>query len=81
MKKLKFLAMLLFAALASSAWAAEITIEANGQTISDATTWTDCTVNITGSGTVTYSKRIVISGSVTINLGVGTTLGDVALWC
>lgn len=31
-------------------------------------------VNITGSGTVTYSKRIVISGSVTINLGVGTTL-------
>ena len=74
MKNLKFLAMLLFAALASSAWAAEITIEAYGQAISDSTTWTDCTVNITGSGTVTYSKRIVISGSVTINLGVGTTL-------
>ena len=74
MKNLKFLAMLLFAVLASSAWAAEITIEANGQAISDTTTWTDCTVNITGSGTVTYSKRIVISGSVTINLGVGTTL-------
>lgn len=74
MKNLKFLVMLLFAALASSAWAAEITIEANGQAISDTTTWTDCTVNITGSGTVTYSKRIVISGSVTINLGVGTTL-------
>ena len=74
MKNLKFLAMLLFAALASSVWAAEITIEANGQAISDTTTWTDCTVNITGGGTVTYSKRIVISGSVTINLGVGTTL-------
>ena len=66
------LAMLIMTA--ASAWAGEVIIEAENQTISDATTWNDCTVNIAGSGTVTYSKRIIISGSVTINLGVGTTL-------
>lgn len=74
MKNLKFLAMLLFAALASSAWAAEITIEANGQTISDATTWENCTVNITGDGTVTFGSRIYINGDVALNLGAGATL-------
>ena len=74
MKNLKFLAMLLFTALVSSAWATEITIEANGQTISDATTWENCTVNITGDGTVTFGSRIYINGDVALNLGAGATL-------
>ena len=68
------LATMILTLTAQTAWAAELIIKAEGQTVSDATTWEDCTVNITGSGTVTFSKRIVISGSVTINLGVGTTL-------
>ncbi|MBR7154994.1 MAG: hypothetical protein IKD12_06815, partial [Paludibacteraceae bacterium] len=74
MKSFKFLAMLLFTALVSSAWATEITIEANGQTISDATTWENCTVNITGDGTVTFGSRIYINGDVALNLGAGATL-------
>ena len=61
-------------AITASAEGNTINIEANGQTISDTTTWTDCTVNITGSGTVTFSNRITISGTVTLNLGEGTTL-------
>ncbi len=61
-------------AITASAVGNTINIEANGQTISDTTTWTDCTVNITGSGTVTFSNRISISGNVTLNLGAGTTL-------
>ncbi len=51
-----------------------VEIEATNQSISDATTWESCTVNITGSGTVTYSKRITITGEVTLNLGEGVTL-------
>ncbi|SHL84050.1 YDG domain-containing protein, partial [Fibrobacter sp. UWH4] len=74
MKSFKFLAMLLFTALVSSAWATEITIEANGQTISDAATWENCTVNITGDGTVTFGSRIYINGDVALNLGAGATL-------
>ena len=57
-----------------TAWADDVNIETTGQTISDATTWTDCTVNVTGSGTVTFSNRITISGTVTLNLGTGATL-------
>lgn len=69
------LTFLLLLSMLSTAWADEIiTIVADGQTISDATTWTDCTVNITGNGTVTFSKRITISGDVTLNLGAGATL-------
>lgn len=74
MKSFKFLAMLLFTALVSNAWATEITIEANGQTISDATIWENCTVNITGDGTVTFGSRIYINGDVALNLGAGATL-------
>ncbi len=51
-----------------------IEIEATNQTVSDETTWENCVVNITGSSTVTYSERIIISGEVTLNLGEGTTL-------
>ena len=70
----RFVATLLFAALASSAWAGTVIIEAEDQTISDATTWRDGTVIIAGDGSVTYSSRITISGSVKLNLGEGTTL-------
>ena len=69
------LTFLLFLSMLSTAWADEIiTIVADGQTISDATTWENSTVNITGSGKVTFSKRITISGDVTLNLGAGATL-------
>ena len=77
MKNFKLLAIVsvfLFAALASSAWAGTVIIEAEDQTISDATTWRDGTVIIAGDGSVTYSSRITISGSVKLNLGEGTTL-------
>ena len=71
-------AMMLLTALltltAQTAWADDVNIEATGQTVSDATTWTDCTVNITGSSTVTFSERITISGTVTLNIGSGATL-------
>ncbi len=70
-----FLTFLLLLSMLSTAWADEIiTIVADGQTISDATTWENSTVNITGSGKVTFSKRITISGDVTLNLGAGATL-------
>jgi len=59
---------------AQTAWAVDVNIEATGQNINDATTWENCTVNITGSGTVTFSNRITISGDVTLNLGAGATL-------
>ena len=69
------LTFLLILSMLSTAWADEIiTIVADGQTISDATTWENSTVNITGSGKVTFSKRITISGDVTLNLGAGATL-------
>ena len=59
---------------AQTAWADDVNIEATGQNISDDTTWENCTVNVTGSGTVTFYKRITISGTVTLNLGTGATL-------
>ena len=49
-------------------------ITADGQTISDATTWKKGVVSITGNSTVTFSERITISGTVTLNLGEGATL-------
>ena len=49
-------------------------ITADGQTISDATTWKNGLVSITGNSTVTFSERITISGTVTLNLGEGATL-------
>ena len=49
-------------------------ITADGQTISDATTWKNGVVSITGNSTVTFSERITISGTVTLNLGEGATL-------
>lgn len=52
----------------------EVTVTANGSTVSEATTWENCTVNVTGSGTITYSDRITVSGSVTLNLGADATL-------
>jgi len=69
------LTFLLLLSMLSTAWADEIiTIVADGQTISDATTWENSTVNITGSGKVTFSKRIIISGDVTLNISAGATL-------
>lgn len=59
---------------AQTAWADDVSITADGSTVSDETTWTNCTVNVTGSGTVTFYKRITISGTVTLNLGTGATL-------
>ena len=59
---------------AQTAWADDVSITADGSTISEETTWTNCTVNVTGSGTVTFYKRITISGTVTLNLGTGATL-------
>lgn len=66
--------MVLLTMTSQTAWADDVNIEATGQTISDDTTWENCTVNFTGSGTVTFSKRISISGNVTLNLGTGITL-------
>ena len=51
-----------------------LAITADGQTISDATTWKNGLVSITGNSTVTFSERITISGTVTLNLGEGATL-------
>lgn len=68
--------LLLMMLTTATAWADNVNIEATGQTISDETTWQNCTVNITGSGTVYFSKRINISGAVTLNLGEGATLTD-----
>lgn len=61
-------------AITANAESDTIVIEASGQTISDVTTWENCAVNITGSGTVTFSNRISISGNVTLNLEAGITL-------
>ena len=66
--------MVLLTMTSQTAWADDVNIEATGQTISDDTTWENCTVNFTGSGTVTFYKRITISGTVTLNLGTGATL-------
>ena len=68
------LATLLLTMTVQTACAYDVNIEATGQNISDDTTWENCTVNITGSGTVTFYKRITISGTVTLNLGTGATL-------
>ena len=65
---------LLIQIMASTAWAGDVNITADGQTISDATTWKNGVVSITGNSTVTFSERITISGTVTLNLGEGTTL-------
>lgn len=71
------LTTLLLTMTAQTAWADDMNIVATGQTISDETTWQNCTVNITGNGTVYFSKRINISGAVTLNLGEGATLTDI----
>ena len=61
--------------MAATSWAEDvINIEAMGQTINKETTWENCSVNIIGNGTVTFSRRIYIRGSVTLNLGAQTTL-------
>ena len=59
--------------IAQTAWADDVNITAEGQTIETAT-WSDCTVNIVGSSEVTFSRVITIHGDVTLNLGEGTTL-------
>ena len=68
--------MTLFVLLMTSvtAWAGDVNITADGQTISDATTWENGVVTITGNSTITFSERIIISGTVTLNLGEGATL-------
>ena len=60
--------------MAQTVWAGDVNITADGQTISDATTWKNGVVSITGNSTVTFSERITISGTVTLYLGEGTTL-------
>ena len=54
--------------MAQTVWAGDVNITADGQTISDATTWKNGVVSITGNSTVTFSERITISGTVTLNL-------------
>ena len=65
---------LLILLMAATAWAGDVNITADGQTISDVTMWENGVVSITGNSTVTFSERITISGTVTLNLGEGTTL-------
>lgn len=68
--------MTLFVLLMASvtAWAGDVNITADGQIISDVTMWENGVVSITGNSTVTFAERITISGTVTLNLGEGTTL-------
>ena len=66
-------ALVMLIMTAATALATDITIESSGQTIDDYTYWYNCTVYITGSGTVTFSDRIYVA-NVTINLGEGATL-------
>ncbi len=75
-KTIRRITVTLFVLLMTSvtAWAGDVNITADGQTISDATTWKNGVVSITGNSTVTFSERIIISGTVTLNLGEGATL-------
>jgi len=66
--------MLFIGLLTTTAIWADINLIADGSTVSTSTTWTNCTVNVTGSGMLTFTQRITISGNVTLNLGVGSTL-------
>ena len=75
-KTMRRIAVTLFVLLMTSvtAWAGDVNIIADGQTISDATTWENGVVTITGNSTITFSERITISGTVTLNLGDVATL-------
>ena len=66
--------MLFIGLLTTTAIWADINLIADGSTVSTSTTWTNCTVNVTGSGMLTFTQRITISGNVTLNLGAGSTL-------
>ena len=66
--------MLFIGLLTTTAIWADINLIADGSTVSTSTTWTNCTVNVTGSGMLTFTPRITISGNVTLNLGAGSTL-------
>ena len=66
--------MLFIGLLTTTAIWADINLIADGSTVSTSTTWTNCTVNVTGSGMLTFTRRITISGNVTLNLGAGSTL-------
>ncbi len=76
LRSLRLGLVLVFTLLMAATSLAEdvINIEAMGQTINKETTWENCSVNIIGNGTVTFSRRIYIEGSVTLNLGAQTTL-------
>ena len=76
LRSLRLGLVLIFTLLMAATSLAEdvINIEAMGQTINKETTWENCSVNIIGNGTVTFSRRIYIRGSVTLNLGAQTTL-------
>ncbi|MBR4268594.1 MAG: hypothetical protein IKQ47_02265 [Prevotella sp.] len=73
-RRAAMLLLVMMLTMAQTAWAGDVNITADGQTISDATTWKNGVVSITGNSTVTFSERITISGTVTLNLGEGTTL-------
>ena len=76
LRSLRLGLVLVFTLLMAATSLAEdvVNIEAMGQTINKETTWENCSVNIIGNGTVTFSRRIYIRGSVTLNLGAQTTL-------
>ena len=69
-------AMMLLLAMFTTmtAWADDVNLTADGSTVSDVTTWTDCTVTVSGTSTITFSNRISISGTVILNIGEGATL-------
>lgn len=58
-KTMRRITVTLFVLLMTSvtAWASDVNITADGQTISDATTWENGVVSITGNSTVTFSER------------------------
>ena len=64
LRSLRLGLVLVFTLLMAATSLAEdvINIEAMGQTINKETTWENCSVNIIGNGTVTFSRRIYIEG-------------------
>ena len=66
--------VLTMAALVTGQTAKAIDLTADGSSVTTSETWTDCMVNVTGNGTITFTERITISGTVTLNLGADATL-------
>lgn len=73
--RVRVAATLLFTMLmTATAWADDVNLTADGSTVDDVTTWTECTVTVSGTSTITFINRISISGTVILNIGEGATL-------